>query len=237
MSTSGTYLADPTLADFGDEAFERAGILPRAITADHIASLRRSIAFLLSGWSVTGPRQWKFSTLAHTVTAAETSFDLPFGMIDVKTVTLTRGAVETEMLPMARAEYRVLHNKTVQGRPSTYFVNRRRGTQDSPAPTTPMQFFYWQAAENSTDIITVEYYSQIEDQVTGSMRGTFDLPFRWHEPFAAELAARLAQKWKPERYADLRIVADKVTKDADGEDTEKNPLFISVDYRGRNGRR
>lgn len=240
MSTTGTYITDPKIAEYGDEAFERAGVQPAAIGAEHIASLRRSIGFLLSTWAVKGPRQWKFGTLAHVTTTLETSFDLPAGMIDVKTVTLTRSSNETEMLPMSRSEYRVLHNKTVTGRPVSYFVDRRRNTAVGTTPDVGAirpKFFYWRAAENSTDIITVEYYSQIEDVAPTGMSTTLDIPFRFQEPFVAALAARMAQKWNYKRFADLDALAARAWKDADSEDTENAPLFISVDYGGRYGRR
>jgi hypothetical protein len=240
MSTTGTYITDPKIAEYGDEAFERAGVSPEAIGAEHIASLRRSIGFILSSWGTKGPRQWKFSTLAHTTATSETSFDLPAGMIDVKTVTLTRATVETEMLPMSRSEYRVLHNKTVTGRPVSYFVDRRRNTVAGTTPDVGAirpKFFYWRAAENATDIITVEYYSQVEDVALTGMSTTLDIPFRFQEAFVAALAARMAQKWNVKRFDTLKALSMEEFKSADGEDTENAPLFISVDYGGRYGRR
>ena len=241
MSTTGTYITDPTLAQYGDEAFERAGIKPSAIGAEHIASMRRSIGFLLSDWSNRGHRQWKFSTLEHTCTQGETSFELPAGLIDVRTVTLLRDDHETEMLPMARSEYRVLHNKTVEGRPVNYFVNRRRNTATGSGTPDPgavrPQLFYWQAAENSTDEIIVEYYAQVEDAAARGLRGTIDIPFRFQEAFVADLAARLALKWNEKKHGGLATIAEQKFASADGEDTEKAPLFITVDYGGRRGRR
>lgn len=237
MSTTGTYITDPTIAEYGDEAFERSGVTPRAITAEHIASLRRSIGFLLSSWSNVGPRQWKFATVEHTVTTNETSFDLPFGLIDVKTVMLVRDELETEMTPMSRSEYRTLHDKTMTGRPNQYFLNKRRGTQETPSGT-PAQLFFWNAAENDTDIIVVEYYTQIQDAASSGMSGTLDIPFKFHEAFVSDLAARMAEKWNPKRYETLVAKAAAEFKRADGSDTEMAPLHISVSYSGRGyGRR
>lgn len=241
MSTSGTFITDPNLADFADEAFERAGILPAAITADHIASFRRSVGFVLSSWANDGPRQWKFDVLEHTVTQGEVVFELPAGTIDVRSVTLLRGDRETEMVPMSRTEYHVIHNKLVEGRPSSYFVDRRRDTAVGSGLPDPgavrLQLFYWQAAENDTDVIRVLYFSQIEDAASPGMSRTFDMPFRFHEAFAAALAARVAQKFKPERYADLFALAGGEYKRALDGDAEMSPLFVTVDYTGRYGRR
>ena len=51
MTTSGTYLFNPDLAELVDEAMERARIDPAHITARHILSARRSMRFILSGWA------------------------------------------------------------------------------------------------------------------------------------------------------------------------------------------
>lgn len=240
MGTTGTYIADPTLAEYGDEAFERAGIQPQSITAEHIASLRRSIGFVFSEWATQGPQQWTFGILEHTVTAGENNFTLPQGTIDVRSVTVKRDSRETEMTPMSRAEYHVIHDKTIRGRPTSYFTDRKRGTPSGTTPSatpTYLVFYYWQAAENATDIIRVQYFSQIQDVASGNMAGTFDIPFRWQEAFASALAAKVAQKFKPERFDALKALADIAFKMADGSETEKAPLHVTVDYGGRGRRR
>lgn len=231
MSSSGTYLFDPTLAQLADEAFERAGIRPHAITADHIISFRRSVGYAFSRWSNKGMRQWKFGQLLHTTAVAETSFDLPDGTIDVQTIVLRRNSVDTELVPMSRADYLILADKNIQGRANSYFVNRRKGT---PGDSVPPQVFYWQAGENITDVIVVDYYLQIQDP--GTAQATLDIPFRFQEAVASDLAARMAQKFKPENYDRLQAYAEQMFEEADDEDTESAPLMISARY-GMRGRR
>lgn len=233
MATSGQFLFNPTLAQFADEAFERAGIDPKAIEADHIMSFRRSVGFVFSRWSNRGVRQWKFEQVEHTVSLNENVFDLPAGTIDVQAVAMRRGTVDTEMYPISRTDYLILADKTLQGRPDRYFVDKRR---DTPNDAVPPQMFYWQSGENTTDQIIVNVYKQIEDPGTTGA-GTVDVPFRFHEALASDLAARMARKFKPENYSSLRQEAEAMFNEADGEDTESAPLVISVSYGRRYGRR
>ena len=232
MATTGAFITDPNLANYTEEAAERAGLDPQAITGHHILSIRRSVGYLFSSWATRGMRQWKFADYTYTVTANDLSFDLPVGTIDVTTVMLKRGNVETPMYPISRDDYKMLHNKVLTGRPDRYFLNKRR---DTPGDSVPMQLFFWQAAENNTDQIIVTYYRQFEDG--GVAQNTLDIPFRFQEAFVADLAARIAEKFKPERYDKLFAKAELAWKEADGSDQESAPLVISVSYGRRYGSR
>lgn len=226
MSTTGTYLADPTLAEYADEAFERAGVSASAINGEHIRSFRRSVGLVFSAWATDIPHQWKFGSTEHTVTVNETEFDLPAGLIDVQTVMLRRSGYETEMTPFARSDYQLLHDKSQTGRPDKYYVDKRRDTDSS----TRARMIYWRAAENSTDVIVVSYFSQMEDVGTAGA-GTLDVPYKFQEALSAELAARMAEKFKPERYDRLRVNADRQYRMARGSDAENAALVVTVDMR------
>ena len=232
MATTGTFITDPNLATYADEAVERAGLDLQEITAQHIISIRRSAGFILSRWSNKGHRQWTFEQIQHTVSPDENTFDLPEGTIDVQTAVLRRNGVDTEMYPISRSDYLILHDKTLTGRPDRYFVDRRR---DTPGDNLPPQIFYWLSGENNTDIIIMNVYKQIQDP--GNAQNTLDIPFRFQEAFTSDLAARIAQKYKPEKYTDLRIEAEEYWKEADDEDHESAPMVISVNYDRFYGRR
>lgn len=238
MATTGTFITDPNLATYGDEAFERAGVDQQEVGSEHVISLRRSVGFILSRWSNKGHRQWKFTQIQHTTAIDENVFDLPEGTIDVQSVVLRRfvgtgvDGVDTEMYPISRSDYLIIHDKTLTGRPDRYFIDRRR---DTPGDSVPPQMFYWLSGENTSDIIIANVYGQIED--TGSASNTLDIPFRFQEAFVSDLAARMAQKYKPEKYAGLRAEAEVYWKEADDEDHESAPMVISVNYDRFYGRR
>lgn len=231
MATTGTYLADPNLAELADEAFERAGVSLQDVGGEHIRSFRRSCRFVFSRWSNKGPRQWTFQQVIHTTTVDENEFTLPAGAIDVQTAVLKRGEVETEMYAISRHDYQVLSDKTIIGRPDRFFVDRRRDTETA----TRVRVQYWLAAENNTDQIVMQVWFQLEDP--GNAQNTLDIPFRWQDAIAADLAARMAQKYKPEKYGELRVEAEALFQEADNEDQESAPMVLSVQYGRRYGRR
>lgn len=232
--TTGTYITDPNLAAYADEAVERAGLDLQEITAQHLISIRRSAGFVLSRWSNKGHRQWTFQQVSHTTAIGENVFNLPTGTIDVQTVVIRRNGVDTEMYPISRSDYLIIHDKTLIGRPDRYFIDRRRGIIE-PGDTELVQMFYWLSGENTTDQIIVNVYKQIEDP--GNAQNALDIPFRFQEAFAAAMAAKIAQKYKPERFVALMTESEVLFKEADDEDHESAPMVISVNYDRFYGRR
>lgn len=232
MASSGEYGLDPELAQYVDEAMERVGVDPAILTSRHIRSARRSAGFLLSSWANRGHRQWKFETVSHVTTQGEVEFDLPAGTIEVQTVILRRADRDTEMFPISREDYLLLHDKTMQGRPDRYFIDRRRDTDEF----TRVRMLYWQAASNDTDQIVFDLYRQVED--VGLARNTLDIPFRFREAFMAGLTAKLAEKYQPERLAEKVALYEREWELARAEDRDSAPLSLSVAYGRRNyGRR
>ena len=232
MSVTGTYLLDPILADYTDEAVERAGLDLQEITAQHLISIRRSVGFVLSRWSNKGGRQWTFEQFVHPTTVDENVFDLPVGTIQVQTAVLRRQGTDTEMYPISRSDYLIIHDKALRGRPDRYFVDRRR---DTPSGANPPQAFYWLAAENDTDEIIMNVWKQIQDP--GNAQNTIDIPFRFQEAFVAAIAAKVAQKYNPERFVDLMTESELLFKEADDEDADTAPMVLSVNYDRFYGRR
>lgn len=231
MATTGTFITDPNLAAYVDEAVERAGLDLQEIVSQHLISIRRSVGFILARWSNKGFRQWTFTQVDHTTAVDENFFDLPVGTIDVQTVVLRRNGVDTEMYPIGRSDYLIIHDKQLTGRPDRYFIDRRRDTDG----TNQVQMFYWLSGENITDRIIANVYGQIED--AGNAQNTLDIPFRFQEAFVSALAAKIAQKYQPDRFGELIAEAEAYFREAKDEDNESAPMVISVNYDRYYGRR
>lgn len=232
MASTATFGINPNLATYVDEACERAGLDLQEITGQHIISIRRSMGFVFSKWTSLGHRQWKFNQTTRTPAAiGENVFDLPVGTVEVQSVVLRRNGVDTEMYSISRSDYLVLHDKDLTGRPDRYFVDRRR---DDEAGINNVQMFYWLSAENVTDQIIVDLWQQPEDP--GIATNTPDIPFRFQDCFAADLAVRVAQKYKPDRMGDLKAEAKQAWTEAHDEDRDSAPLIISANYSRQHGR-
>jgi len=231
MASTGSFLFDPNLSVICDEAVERAGMNLQEITGTHIISIRRSCGFLLSSWSNRGHRQWTFEQIEHTVTPGEVSFDLPVGTIEVQSAVVRRNGVDTEIYPISREDYLILHDKNLIGRPDRYFIDRRR---DTDIGVNQVQVFFWLAGENTTDIIIMNVYKQVQD--VGNAQNTLDIPFRFQEAFVAELAAKLAVKYNAEKWEALQMLADNEWTLAHDEDRDRAPFVMSANYSRLHGR-
>lgn len=222
MPTSGTY--DYELENFQllDEVFERAGLDPAAITARHIASAKRSAIFLFSDWSTRGIAQFRIERVNHTVTAGENSFDLDPQYIHVVEAYLRRDNVSTPMARIPRDTYESITDKAIEGRPSQFFTDLRRGN---------VTVRYWLAAENSTDVIELDCVRMHES--LGSMRDQPDVAYRYLEALAAGLAARVSQKYSADRYMVLKDEADMSFQRARLSDDDGGDLHIQPVYHGR----
>ncbi len=231
MASTGSFLFDPNLAVICDEAVERAGMNLQEITGEHIISIRRSAGFLLSSWANRGHRQWTFEQVQHTVTPGEVSFDLPVGTIEVQTAVVRRNGVDTEIYPISREDYLILHDKNLIGRPDRYFVDRRR---DTDIGVNQVQVFFWLAGENDTDILIFNVYKQVQD--VGNAQNTLDIPFRFQEAFVAELAARVAVKYNEAKWEALQMMATQEWTLAHDEDRDTAPLVVSANYSRLHGR-
>lgn len=219
MTTTNTYLFNPDLSEYIEEAFERIGIEPGGIGQQHLVSARRSMNFMFTYWQSRGVLHWAMEQAAHMTTPGETSFTLPKGGLDILTAVLRRDGVDVPMSPIAVEDYNTIPDKTTQGRPDRYFVERR-----AYAPTV----HYWQAALNNTDQIVYWYFRQIQD--AGKARNTIDMPHYWAEAFTSGLAAALAEKYAPQRLNEKQQLYDRAFEWALMEDGSRAPLVVTAKY-------
>jgi hypothetical protein len=200
LATTGTYGFDPQLADYIDEASERCGIDPADLKARHVRSAIRSANLMFADWQNWGFKQHTldFVSTALDAGAGQTTFLLPVGCIDIFHATLKRDGNESEMYPISRSDYNALHDKTLQGRPDRYFVDRGSFIGASPQSTV----YLWQATENITD--TIEAWCIRSHEDAGDPMNTLDINSLWFEAFAAGLAYMLSFKFAPERTDQLK---------------------------------
>lgn len=238
MATSGTHTFDPDIAEIFDEAFERAGIAPLAIGAAHIRSALRSLKFMLnSEWSTIGVRQWQIQQATQQMTSVgQTSFTLPAGGLDIMGAVLRRGGVDIEMTALSRNDYLVIPDKNVRGRPDRYFVDRQASTRT---------VYFWQAAENTTDVIVYDYFRQMED--AGRMSNTLQMPPHALDACAAGLAYRLAGKYNRDLIGQLAVeyggreypnrISGGALERMREEDRERGDLHVYAAFEPRTARR
>lgn len=228
MATSGTWLFNPDLAELVDEAFERCRIDAAHITARHLISARRSMRFMLADWATKDYHNFRIESETFTlvqgqaVYTAGTDFDIPVlpnttsNLIDILDAVLTRQGVDTPVIPWTRADYLNIPEKTIEGRPDRWFIDKQR---DQIVVT------FWPVPENSTDTITFNGVRKFEDSDTAADNA--DIPYHMYDAFAAGLAARLAEKYAPPELEEkLFLKAERSFRDAQNAVRERGDVTI-----------
>jgi hypothetical protein len=195
IGTTIAYLS-PDLASVFSECYERAGVSAKTIGNDHTESAFRSIALMLnSEWLNLGIRTYQFVLQTLTVVVGVPQYILPAGLMTLSDAVLRRDSRDTPINPMSRQEYLEVPDKTQQGRPDRYLVDKQYNQ---------VQLTVWRTPENSTDQIL--YWAMMNTALPGDSDLSLQLQTRpeMQEALHAGLAAKLAMKFNPGRYEVLQ---------------------------------
>jgi hypothetical protein len=220
MATSGTRSFTLTTASLIDEAWERCGKKASELTGEIIVSAIRSLNLLFVDWTNEGVREWSVDEQSQTLTEGDAAYDLPAGTIDILSATLKRDDGEVELYRISREDFRLLHNKTTEGRVDRYFVDKQRDAK---------VLHVWPEPENSTDQIVYYRLKRIEDATTYGTE-TLDVSSEWLNAMAAGLASRLAEKWAADREVGLVAKARDAFRLARGRGDDAADLTIRARY-------
>tara|TARA_R110002167_G_C12669320_1_gene650570 strand:+ start:54 stop:950 length:897 start_codon:yes stop_codon:yes gene_type:complete len=157
------------------------------------------------------------SSATTTVTSAPSFVDVQ-STVDVLEVTIRRSGSDLGITRIGRSDYAGISNKTTQGRPSQFYVNR----QITPTITL------WAVPENSTDQLIYYRVKRIQDTDEGV--NDADVPFRFLPCLTAGLAYYLAVKKAPDRIALLKDIYEEEFQRAASEDGERVGLRLVPSY-------
>lgn len=216
MASSGTYAYAPDIAEFVDEAFERAGIDPATLTGKHLRSARRSLNLMFAEWANRSVHLFAIDEQTQTVTQGLESYTATTGTLAMLEVVVRRSGVDTPVHRISRADYHAIPNKTKQGLPTQLYFDRKTGT-----------YKLWNVPENSTDVIRYYRLRQLQDVTAG--QETPDVPYRWYEALAAGLAAKVSLKFNKQVYGMLKAEAEEKFAQAKLEDRERVDTSFTLD--------
>ncbi len=182
MATSGTVAFRLNIEEIIVEAYERGGSDAQTLTGYQARSARRSLNLMFIEWATRGVNYWATTKASLALTASTTPTALPAGTLDILGPMLRRSGTDIELHRMSLEEYQMQPNKTTEGRPTAYYLDRQY---------TP-NLYLWPVPENSTDTIEYWRFDQIED-ITSSNEDA-DVPYRWTEAMTNGLAFRLYAK-------------------------------------------
>ncbi len=151
---------------------------------------------------------WRIrETDGATLNISELYFDIPYRTITMKGV--------------GRDTYKYYSKNSQSGPSNTFWLNRIQTPTLNvyPTPDSTWQFFAFNRVRYIQDL--------------GDFLNTIDTVQAFLDPLAAGLAMKVAEKFKPERLADLTIAAEKAYLKAGRENTENVNLQVIMGNEGQ----
>ena len=163
-------------------------------------------------------------TITGSSSAASTTISSDPSLTDVQSTVsfleavIRRSSSDISINRISRGDYLNTPDKTTQGRPTQFYVDRLI------TPTVTV----WPSPENSTDELIYHRVRRIED--ADNAINTADLPFRFLPCLVAGLAYYLAIKRAPQKVALLKELYEEEFQRAASEDAERSGLRLVPSY-------
>jgi len=231
-TTSGTTTFDKTFAidEIIEEAYERIGF--QTNSGYDIKTARRSLNILFQEWSNRGLHYWEVANNSLTLVDGQSEYTMyrstsdgtsdataVYGVDDVlEAVYRNSSSVDFPLTKISRSEYQALSNKTDEGTPTQYFVQRFIDKVTITLYLTP-------GSTEAGNTINYYYVKRIED--VGDYTNATDVPYRFVPCMCAGLAYYLSQKRAPERTQELKLLYEDELQRALAEDGSSSSSYIT----------
>ena len=212
MTVSGSKNFELDVTEYIEEAFERCGREVR--TGYDIKTAKRSMNLLFADWANRGLNSWTIEQSTQALTAGTSTYTLGTDTIDILSAVIRRSNVDYNIERLSRDDYLAVPNKTTQGRPSQWFLDRQI------APVLKL----WPVPENSTDVVVFDRLVRMDDADTA--QNTVEMPFRFYPCLAAGLAYYIAIKKSPDRVPLLKAVYEEEMERAISMDRDRASFNI-----------
>src|SRR6056300_1841303 len=231
-TTSGTYTFDKTFAidEIIEEAYERIGMQPNA--GFNLKSARRSLNIMFQEWANRGLHYWEVANNSLTLVDGQNTYTMYrstddgtsdataiYGVDDILEASYRNSSsVDAPLTKIGRSDYQSLSNKTQEGTPSQYFVQRFIDKVTITLYLTP-------GSTEAGNLLNYYYVSRIQD--AGAYTNNADVPYRFVPCMVSGLAYYLSQKYKPELVQQMKLLYEDELKRALEEDGSSSSTFIT----------
>jgi len=213
MTVSGSTDFELDVAEYIEEAFERCGLEVR--TGYDLKTAKRSMNKMFAEWANRGLNQWTIQQRSQALTQGTAEYAINTDVIDVLSMVVRRSGTDISMEKISRDEFLNIPNKTTQGRPTQFFIDRQ---------ITP-NIKIWPAPENATDILYYDALTRIDD--ADKSTNTLDVPFRFYPCLAAGLAYYMSIKRAPDRIQMLKASYEEELDRALSEDRDRASFNVA----------
>ena len=231
-TTSGTTTFDKTLAidEIIEEAYERIGL--QSVSGNQLRQARRSLNIMFQEWGNRGLHYWEVANNSITLVDGQATYTMyratgdgtsdataVYGVDDVlEAVYRNASSVDTPLTKINRSTYQGLSNKTSEGTPSQYFVQRFIDKVTITLYLTP-------GSSEAGKTINYYYVKRIQD--VGAYTNATDVPYRFVPCMASGLAYYLSQKFKPELTQQMKLLYEDELQRALAEDGSSSSSYIT----------
>ena len=231
-TTSGTTTFDKTFAidEIIEEAYERIGL--QSVSGNQLRQARRSLNIMFQEWGNRGLHYWEVANNSITLVDGQAEYTMfrstgdgtssttaVYGVDDVlEAVYRNSSSVDTPLTKINRSTYQGLSNKTSEGTPSQYFVQRFIDKVTITLYLTP-------GSSEAGNFINYYYVKRIQD--VGDYTNATDVPYRFVPCMASGLAYYLSQKFKPELTQQMKLLYEDELQRALAEDGSASSTYIT----------
>ena len=231
-TTSGTTTFDKTFAidEIIEEAYERIGM--QGVSGNQLRLARRSLNIMFQEWGNRGLHYWEVANNSCTLVDGQAEYTMfrstgdgtssataVYGVDDVlEAVYRNASNVDSPLTKINRSTYQGLSNKTSEGTPTQYFVQRFIDKVTVTLYLTP---------GSSQAGHTVNYYYVKRIQDAGGYTNATDVPYRFVPCMASGLAFYLAQKFNPQLVQQMKLLYEDELNRALQEDGSSSSSYIT----------
>ena len=231
-TTSGTTTFDKTFAidEIIEESYERIGL--QNVSGNQLRMARRSLNIMFQEWGNRGLHYWEVANNSITLVDGQATYTMfrstddgtssataVYGVDDIlEAVYRNSSSVDTPLTKINRSTYQGLSNKTSEGTPSQYFVQRFIDKVTITLYLTP-------GSTEAGNTINYYYVKRIQD--VGDYTNATDVPYRFVPCMASGLAYYLSQKFKPEMTQQMKLIYEDELQRALAEDGSSSSSFIT----------
>jgi hypothetical protein len=231
-TTSGTATFDKTFAidEIIEDAYERIGM--QGVSGNQLRTARRSLNIMFQEWGNRGLHYWEVANNSITLADGQSVYTMfrstgdgtsdataVYGVDDVLEASYRNSSnIDSPLTKINRSTYQGLSNKTSEGAPTQYFVQRFIDKVTITLYLTP-------GSSEAGNKINYYYVKRIQD--VGNYTNATDLPFRFVPCMVSGLAFYLAQKFNPQLVQQMKLLYEDELNRALQEDGSSSSSYIT----------
>ena len=231
-TTSGTVIFDKNFSidEIIEEAYERIGL--QNVSGYQLKTARRSLNILFQEWGNRGLHYWQIANNDITLVDGQAVYTMfrstgdgtsdataVYGVDDIlEAVYRNSSNVDTPLTKINRSTYQALSNKTSEGTPTQYYVQRFIDKVTITLYLTP-------GSSEAGNKLNYYYVKRIQD--VGDYTNATDLPYRFVPCMVSGLAFYLSQKFNPQATQAMKLYYEDELQRALAEDGSSSSSHIT----------